>query len=194
MFRSEFPERLGGGGWGRQGGNLGLLPPAEVRDDGGDLFGVKLAQILGRRSKLKTTPDGARCRCRTSGTGSPRIRRSGDEGLQVGPVNRATGRRAASSLAQEAARVSPKSDIDSGELPSVGQPTEIDVRRTDDLHTLEVQQLAVEHIPCQGDIAFVTHRQCDQCLGRSQSDPGLFDRYLRHVDEGESFAQADENA
>ena len=140
MLRSEFSERLGGGGWGCQGGNLGLLPPAEVRDDGGDLFGVKLAQILGRRSKLKTTPDGARCRVPDQWDGGPPQSPCRGRGRQVGPVDRGEGAEGSVVACARGGAGSPKSDIDSGELPSVGQPTEIDVSRTDDLHTLEVQR------------------------------------------------------
>ena len=98
-----------------------------------------------------------------------RARGTGHEGLQIGPVDRSVGRRAAPSLGQQAARVGPKPDIDSSELPSVGQPEEIDVGGTDDLHALDVHQLAVEHIPGQRDVALVPHGRRDQHLGVARS-------------------------
>ena len=92
--------------------------------------------------QLDAAPYGSGSRCRAAATRRLGVGSARHEGLKISPVDRSIRRRTPPSPAQQAAGVGAETDIDTSQLPSVGQLADIDVRPAHHLYTLDVHQLA----------------------------------------------------
>ena len=115
------------------------------------------------------------------------------EGLQITPGQGPVRRRAGAAFGQHSAQEGPDADIDAGQLPTRGPFGQVYVRGPHHLHPIHVDELVVQYVPGQENLAVLASRLGGRRPRKAHLDLRLGQRHVSGCDRGQPAPDAYQN-